>query len=69
MIYLHSALLHMLPNGADQGLKLAKGEAFCRRAKQMGADIAQQRQWLLVGMFAILLVLALLGLGLVFGAA
>ncbi len=37
---LNIALLQMLPYGADQGLNLAKGETFCRRAKEMGADIA-----------------------------
>ena len=34
------ALLQMLPCGSDQDANLAKGEAFCRRASRMGADIA-----------------------------
>jgi N-carbamoylputrescine amidase len=34
------ALLQMTAHGTDQDANLAKGEAFCRRARQMGADIA-----------------------------
>ena len=34
------ALLQMSPRGMDQAANLAKGEAFCRRAKEMGGDIA-----------------------------
>lgn len=34
------ALLQMGSAGTDQEANLAKGEAFCRRAKEMGADIA-----------------------------
>lgn len=34
------ALLQMVPCGTDQQANLAKGEAFCRQARQMGADIA-----------------------------
>ncbi|MGZ3584541.1 MAG: carbon-nitrogen hydrolase family protein [Ktedonobacterales bacterium] len=34
------ALLQMTAHGTDQDANLAKGEAFCRRAWQMGADIA-----------------------------
>jgi N-carbamoylputrescine amidase len=34
------ALLQMVSNGTDQEANLAKGEAFCRRAAMMGADIA-----------------------------
>jgi predicted amidohydrolase len=34
------ALLQMTACGTDQGANLAKGEAFCRRAREMGADIA-----------------------------
>ncbi len=33
------ALLQMVSSGFDQDANLAKGEAFCRRARQMGADI------------------------------
>jgi predicted amidohydrolase len=33
------ALLQMTAHGTDQDANLAKGEAFCRRAQQMGADI------------------------------
>ena len=40
MSILRVALLQMAPGGADQEANLAKGEAFCRRARQMGADIA-----------------------------
>jgi predicted amidohydrolase len=34
------ALLQMTAHGADQAANLAKGEAFCRRAASMGADVA-----------------------------
>lgn len=34
------ALLQMTAFGYDQDANLAKGEVFCRRAKEMGADIA-----------------------------
>jgi predicted amidohydrolase len=34
------ALLQMTAFGYDQGANLAKGEKFCRQAKEMGADIA-----------------------------
>jgi predicted amidohydrolase len=34
------ALLQMTAHGFDQEANLAKGEAFCRRAREMGADIA-----------------------------
>ena len=34
------ALLQMTACGADQDANRAKGEAFCRRAREMGADIA-----------------------------
>ena len=34
------ALLQMLPHGPDQDANREKGEAFCRRARDMGADIA-----------------------------
>jgi N-carbamoylputrescine amidase len=34
------ALLQMTAHGYDQAANLAKGEAFCRRAAAMGADIA-----------------------------
>lgn len=34
------ALLQMTSCGADQDANLAKGEAFCRQAQAMGADIA-----------------------------
>jgi predicted amidohydrolase len=34
------ALLQMSSCGTDQEASLAKGEAFCRRAREMGADIA-----------------------------
>jgi N-carbamoylputrescine amidase len=34
------ALLQMTPFGADQVANQAKGEEFCRQARQMGADIA-----------------------------
>jgi len=34
------ALLQMVSRGTDQEANLAKGEAFCRRAREMGADVA-----------------------------
>ncbi len=34
------ALLQMTSCGNDQNANLSKGEAFCRRANEMGADIA-----------------------------
>jgi len=34
------ALLQMTAHGTDQDANRAKGEAFCRRAREMGADIA-----------------------------
>ncbi len=34
------ALLQMISFGNDQNANLARGDAFCRRAKEMGADIA-----------------------------
>jgi predicted amidohydrolase len=34
------ALLQMSSFGTDQEANLAKGEAFCRRARELGADIA-----------------------------
>ena len=34
------ALLQMTACGDDQDANLAKGEAFCRRAREMGADVA-----------------------------
>ena len=40
MSSLKIALLQMVPYGADQPANQAKGEATCRRASEMGADIA-----------------------------
>ncbi len=37
---LNIALLQMLSSGPDQDANRAKGEQFCRRAREMGADIA-----------------------------
>ena len=34
------ALLQMTACGDDQDANLAKGETFCRQAREMGADIA-----------------------------
>ena len=34
------ALLQMVPHGADRAANLATGDAFCREARSMGADIA-----------------------------
>ncbi len=34
------ALLQLVSGGEDQAANCAKGEAFCRQARQMGADIA-----------------------------
>lgn len=40
MSILRVALLQMVPDGMNQEANLAKGEAFCLQARQMGADIA-----------------------------
>ena len=40
MSLLTIALLQMTSHGSDQEANLAKGEIFCRRAREMGADIA-----------------------------
>jgi N-carbamoylputrescine amidase len=40
MSTINVALLQMNSCGTDQEANLAKGEAFCRRAREMGADIA-----------------------------
>lgn len=40
MSLLKIALLQMVACGNDQSANLSKGEEFCRRAKQQGADIA-----------------------------
>ena len=40
MSVLRVALLQMASHGGDQQANLAKGEQFCRQARQMGADIA-----------------------------
>lgn len=40
MTVVRVALLQMTARGDDQDANLAKGEAFCRRAREMGADIA-----------------------------
>ena len=40
MSILRVALLQMVSSGPDQDANLAKGEVFCRQARQMGADIA-----------------------------
>ncbi|HKS68857.1 MAG TPA: carbon-nitrogen hydrolase family protein [Ktedonobacterales bacterium] len=40
MSTLRVALLQMAPHGTDQDANRAKGEAFCRQAREMGADIA-----------------------------
>jgi N-carbamoylputrescine amidase len=40
MSTINVALLQMSSCGTDQEANLAKGEAFCRRAREMGADIA-----------------------------
>jgi len=37
---LNVALLQMTACGSDQAANQAKGEAFCRRAREMGADVA-----------------------------
>jgi N-carbamoylputrescine amidase len=37
---INMALLQMNSAGTDQEANLAKGESFCRRAKEMGADVA-----------------------------
>ena len=40
MSVIRIALLQMVAHGSDQAANQAKGEAFCRRAKERGADIA-----------------------------
>jgi predicted amidohydrolase len=40
MAVLKIALLQMASHGRDQGANFVKGEAFCRQAAQMGADVA-----------------------------
>jgi predicted amidohydrolase len=40
MSVLNVALLQMASAGTDQAMNLAKGDAFCRRAAAMGADVA-----------------------------
>lgn len=40
MKMLQVALLQMTAHGNDQEANLVKGEAFCRRAQEMGADLA-----------------------------
>jgi predicted amidohydrolase len=40
MSTINVALLQMSSCGTDQEANLAKGDAFCRRANEMGADIA-----------------------------
>lgn len=40
MSILRVALLQMASSGPDQEANLAKGEVFCRQARQMGVDIA-----------------------------
>ena len=40
MSLVKAALLQMTASGHDQEANLANGEAFCRRAKEMGAEIA-----------------------------
>lgn len=40
MSLLNIALLQMMPHGDDKDANQAKGETFCRRARDMGADIA-----------------------------
>src|SRR5690606_41519264 len=40
MTMLRVALLQMIAHGSDQDANRAKGEAVCRQAAQMGADIA-----------------------------
>jgi len=40
MSLLKIALLQMAAHGSDQDANLAKGDAFCRQARSMGADIA-----------------------------
>ena len=36
------ALLQMTACGDDQDANLAKGETFCRRAREMGADVPRR---------------------------
>jgi N-carbamoylputrescine amidase len=40
MSLIQVALLQMVAHGADQAANLATGEAYCRQARSMGADIA-----------------------------
>src|SRR5437016_5339943 len=40
MTTLRIALLQMASHGGDQAANQAKGEAFCRRARELGADVA-----------------------------
>ena len=40
MSTINVALLQMSSCGTDQEANLAKGETFCRRARELGADIA-----------------------------
>jgi N-carbamoylputrescine amidase len=40
MSKLRVALLPMASQGRNQDANLAKGESFCRRAKNLGADVA-----------------------------
>ena len=40
MSVLKIALLQMASHGTDQEANKRKGEAYCRRAREMGADIA-----------------------------
>lgn len=40
MLPLRIALLQALPSGSDPDANLAKGEELCRRARELGADIA-----------------------------
>ena len=44
------ALLQMTGCGTDRAASLAKGEAFCRRARAMGADVALFPEMWSVGM-------------------
>ncbi|HUT21734.1 MAG TPA: nitrilase-related carbon-nitrogen hydrolase, partial [Anaerolineae bacterium] len=39
MSILRIALLQLTACGTDQGANLRKGLAFCRRAKELGADV------------------------------
>ena len=44
------ALLQMTGCGSDKDENLAKGELFCRRAKEMGADVALFPEMWSIGM-------------------